>query len=386
MTSEPEAKNLAGGNAPAADSGPAAKAALQSQRLLSLDAYRGLIMISLAFGGFGLARTARAFLKANPDSWFWEAVRYQFSHVEWVGCGYWDLIQPSFMFMVGVSMAYSYAKRAKLGDSYRSMLGHAFSRAGILILLSWFLMSKSQTETNWTLTNVLGQIGLGYGFLFLLWNRSVRTQAIAAAGILLGTWLLYVVWPGSGLGPEGRPEFGIGEAWLAEHLKGVSASWHKSANAGQAVDLRLLNLFPRTEPYTFNGGGYHSINFIPSIATMLFGLMCGELLRSQRDEREKLKLLLIAGATGLIAGQFLNLTGICPLVVVGSNSIAIYCMSMTLKPFTAKQWQIHFGQDVFTLWGALGEAWAPCVQSCLVGTAFWAVCWYLYRNRIFIRI
>ena len=73
-----------------------------SARLLSLDAYRGLIMVSLAFNGFGLAATARNHLKADPDSGLWRAIYYQFEHVDWTGGGYWDLIQPSFMFMVGV--------------------------------------------------------------------------------------------------------------------------------------------------------------------------------------------------------------------------------------------------------------------------------------------
>src|SRR5688500_3324846 len=66
-------------------------------RLHSLDAYRGLIMVTLAFVGFGLAETAKNHLKDNPDSPLWQNVEYQFSHVEWLGCSYWDLIQPSFM-------------------------------------------------------------------------------------------------------------------------------------------------------------------------------------------------------------------------------------------------------------------------------------------------
>ena len=70
-----------------------------SARLQSLDTYRGLIMVSLAFNGFGLAAAARNHLKAEPDSGFWRAIYHQFEHVDWVGGGYWDLIQPSFMFM-----------------------------------------------------------------------------------------------------------------------------------------------------------------------------------------------------------------------------------------------------------------------------------------------
>ena len=65
----------------------------QRQRLHSLDAYRGLIMISLSFNGFGLAKTATNYIEHNSDSTFWQAVRYQFSHAGWVGCSLWDLIQ-----------------------------------------------------------------------------------------------------------------------------------------------------------------------------------------------------------------------------------------------------------------------------------------------------
>jgi len=406
---------------------PEPMADLQSRRLQSLDAYRGLIMISLSFAGFGLAKTATAFLKDNPDSGFWAAVKYQFSHAAWVGCSYWDLIQPSFMFMVGVSMAYSYVNRRERGDSYGRMLGHAVSRSIILILLSIYLMSQWRSYTNWGFMNVLGQIGLGYTFLFLLWGRATKTHIITAASLLIGTWLIYVAYPGSGVDPAtGNPEVEITKEWSDEHLEGIRPSWHKNANVGLAVDVFFLNLFPQQEPYKFSKGGYQTINFIPSLATMLFGLMCGELLRSQRSDRDKLKMLLIAGVSGLIAGQFLNLTGICPLVkriwtpswalfstgwcclilgglfwlidvkgyrrwtyplvVVGMNSIAIYCMSMSLKPYVARQWQAHLGKDVFTFWEALDPAWAPCVQACLTGMTFWIVCWYLYRKKIFIRI
>ncbi len=117
------------------------------QRLQSLDAYRGLIMISLSFAGFGLAATAANHLEQDPDSAFWQAVEYEFRHAEWIGCTYWDLIQPSFMFMVGVSMPYSYAARQRRGHSYVRMLGHALVRSLVLITLSIFLMSKSRGYT-----------------------------------------------------------------------------------------------------------------------------------------------------------------------------------------------------------------------------------------------
>jgi len=100
----------------------------KSPRLLSLDVYRGLIMITLAFNGFGLARTASLHLQDNPDSWFWSFIRFHTTHVEWLGCSYWDLIQPSFMFMVGLSMAYSYVKRQRMGHFMSECWGmHSFA-------------------------------------------------------------------------------------------------------------------------------------------------------------------------------------------------------------------------------------------------------------------
>ena len=148
-----------------------------SERLKSLDAYRGLIMITLAFGGFGLASTAGLQLKISPESQFWTIVQNQCVHAQWIGCRCWDMIQPSFMFMVGVSLAYSYAKRRKMGHSYVRMLSHACWRSIVLVFLGVFLSSNGGRSINWTFANVLCQIGLGYSFLFLLsLFRNIKIQ------------------------------------------------------------------------------------------------------------------------------------------------------------------------------------------------------------------
>src|SRR5436189_11364 len=107
---------------------------LKSGRLVSLDAYRGLIMLTLAGSAFGLHAYATQQLK-NPDHSAAGLLRFVQFHTdhpkEWVSnfshvsVSYWDLIQPSFMFMVGVAMPFSYAKRFTRGDSYWSMFGHA---------------------------------------------------------------------------------------------------------------------------------------------------------------------------------------------------------------------------------------------------------------------
>jgi len=407
---------------PQADIPPAG--ATVSERLKSLDAYRGLIMVTLAFGGFGLAATGGLQLKTNPDSQFWTIVQNQCVHAQWAGCRCWDMIQPSFMFMVGVSMAYSYAKRKKIGHSYIRMLSHAAWRSVLLVFLGVFLSSNGQRSINWTFANVLCQIGLGYCFLFLLWRRTLRTQVIAAAAILIGTWLLYIVYPDTGVDVEtGSPDVGVAADWAQEHLADVGKSWHKNANVGHAVDLWLLNRFPQEEPLVFNRGGYPTINFIPAIATMLFGLMCGELLRTDRPGKQKIKALVIAGLCGLALGQLLHLSGICPIVkriwtpawalfstgwcclilaalygivdvlrfhrwtfplaVVGSNSIVMYCMSHELKPWVGGTLRMLLGQDIFQIFGS---GYEPMVRSTIIGLVFWLICFWLYRRKMFIRI
>ena len=392
-------------------------------------------MVTLAFNGFGLARTASLHLAENPDSWFWSFIHYQTSHVEWLGCSYWDLIQPSFMFMVGMSMAYSYVRRKREGQSRQRMLGHAISRSLILIFLGIFLTSSGPL-TRWWMTNVLTQMGLGYTFLFLLWGRTPKIQSLVTGAVLVFTWLIYVFYSGSGLDIEkGAPEVNVSADWSQEYLQGIDPSWHKNANAGHAFDTWFLNLMPESvpfsgddssqvrKPFTFNPGGYQTLNFLPSLATMIFGLMCGELLRSKRTDSQKLILLLLAGFGGLVLGWLLGVSGICPivkriwtpswtlystgwcclilaalywivdikqkqkwtfpLVVVGMNSIAIYVMGMLLRPWVASRLEIHLGEGVFLLGGA---HYQPLFQATLVGLCLWTLCWWMYRQKIFIRI
>ncbi|MCS1409383.1 MAG: hypothetical protein M2R45_02564 [Verrucomicrobia subdivision 3 bacterium] len=398
------------------------------ERLTSLDAYRGLVMISLAFGGFGLAATARNHLENQPDSALWAEILRQFTHIQWTGCTYWDLIQPSFMFMVGLSMAYSYAKRQKNGASYLGMLAHALFRSIILIGLGIFLISNNDASTNWSLMNVLSQIGLGYTFVFLLWRKPKIIQWLAAIAILGTTWSLYETHSNTGLTPnQDHSDVGVSREWADEHLSEASPAWHKNANFGHAVDRWLLNLpnqyLPRKQPFEFNAGGYQTINFLPSIVTMLFGLMCGEFLRSGASKKQVIQTLLIAGALGILWGYNLHQTGVSPLIkrlwspswvifstscccllllvsyllfdvmklrwlafpliVVGTNSIVMYLMSMLLKPWVAGAIKTHAGPDIFERFSA---DFQPTVQAVAVGLVFWLICFHLYRKRLFVRI
>src|SRR4249920_3964697 len=92
-------------------------------RLASLDAFRGFIMLAMASGGFGLSKIAKSESEA-ATSGFWPVLAYQFDHVAWTGCGFWDLIQPAFMFMVGVAMPFSYSRRSAEGQSGAVQFAH----------------------------------------------------------------------------------------------------------------------------------------------------------------------------------------------------------------------------------------------------------------------
>jgi heparan-alpha-glucosaminide N-acetyltransferase len=345
-------------------------------------------------------------------------LRQQLDHVEWRGCAFWDLIQPSFMFMVGVAMPFSYANRRARGETWSRMFGHALRRSAILIALAVFLASNGSRYTHYSFVNVLGQIGLGYTFVFLLLGRRPAVQLAAAVAILVADWLLFALYP---LPDAEFPfaRYGAGETGIM--MPSFFAHWNKNTNAAAAFDRWFLNLFPQPpdHPFLFNEGGYTTLNFIPSMATMIFGVLAGELLRSARDRIAKLRTLILAGAVCWSLGLILDLTA-CPivkriwtpswtlfstgwtcwmlaafysvidvagyrrwsfpLVVVGMNSIAIYLMAQLMKPFVAASLRTHLGPGIFT--GPYG----PLIRASSILLVFWLICFWMYRQRIIIKI
>ena len=134
------------------------------RRLGSLDAYRGLAMFLMVAEALHLCRVAKNF----PGNEIWEALCFHQSHEAWVGCSIHDMIQPSFSFMVGVALPFSIARRRATGQSMGWVTAHAFWRAAVLVFLGIFLRSLGQDQTAFRFDDTLTQIGLGYGFLFLL--------------------------------------------------------------------------------------------------------------------------------------------------------------------------------------------------------------------------
>src|SRR5216110_1805262 len=152
-----------------------------STRLLSLDAFRGLVMTLMLAERMRLPEVARAF----PHSALWGLIAFNTEHVQWQGCSLHDLIQPAFSFLVGAALPFSIASRARRGESVARMLAHAAWRSVVLILLGIFLRSLSAKQTYWTFEDTLTQIGLGYTMLFALAFTSLRVQVAVFAVILV---------------------------------------------------------------------------------------------------------------------------------------------------------------------------------------------------------
>ncbi len=397
-------------------------------RLVSLDAYRGFIMLVMASGGFAFASMQKALEKdQQPVPPLLEFLGFQFAHVEWVGCAFWDLIQPSFMFMVGVALPYSVASREARGDTFGQRLFGAAWRALLLVLLAVFLnggqaipkgVTTDWPTTQWTFPNVLAQIGLGYVFVYLLAGRGLIAQIGAIVAILVCYTLFFGLYPLSPAPPDWQklepnwvPMHGWGDGWFAH--------WNKNSNAAHFFDVWFLNLFPTLEPFTFNRGGYQTLNFVPSMATMILGLIAGEKLRSPATNAHKLLWLLVmsglclavgfamgewvcpivkriwtpswavysAGWTFLMLAVFFAVIEIVgwkawafPFVVVGMNSIAMYCMSQQTRGWVRKNLSIHIGSGVFA-----GE-YGKLIESVAILTVLWLICLWMYRKRIFLRL
>ena len=203
---------------------------------------------------------------AVPGNTIWEFLCHHQSHVEWIGCVLHDMIQPSFSFLFGVALPFSLASRLARGQSPGKMAGHAVWRSLILVFLGIFLRSTGHRQTNFTFEDTLSQIGLGYTFLFLLGMRSVRVQWIAFVAIVVGYWALFAAYP---VRPDfDYPAVGVPADW--PHLmSGFPAHWNKNSNPAWAFDVWFLNLFPQSEPFRDNGGGYATLSFIPTLATMI---------------------------------------------------------------------------------------------------------------------
>src|SRR6476659_9824043 len=164
---------------------------LPVQRIASIDAYRGFVMLLMIGEVFSFRHVSQSL----PQSSFWRFLYFNQDHVPWVGCSLHDMIQPSFSFLVGVALPYSIASRLAKGAGFGKLLLHAIWRAFLLIALGIFLRSMHQPQTYFTFEDTLTQIGMGYVFLFMLgFAEKERWLWISLGAILFGYWLAWALY------------------------------------------------------------------------------------------------------------------------------------------------------------------------------------------------
>jgi heparan-alpha-glucosaminide N-acetyltransferase len=278
------------------------------------------------------------------------------------------------------------------------------------------------TQTYFTFVDTLTQIGLGYPFLFMLGFRSPRWQWTALAVILTGYWLAWALYPVPGTGFDYQA-VGVSLDWHRHYdFTGFAAHWNKNANLGNAFDQWFLNLFPREKPFVANEGGYLTLSFIPTLGTMILGLVAGRWLRAEAP-RMPMRKMLVAAAAGIAAGLLLHVLGICPvvkriwtpswtlfsggacflllagfswvieikaykkwafpLVVIGMNSIASYLIAHLFGDFIVESFRIHLGPHAFQI---LGTGLEPLLQGSAVLLTFWFILFWMYRRKLFLKI
>lgn len=384
-------------------------------RNIAVDAYRGLVMLLMMGEVMKFAEVYRAY----PTSLFWRVLAYNQTHVEWAGLGLHDMIQPSFTFLVGVALPYSIASRFKKGETFRKQLGHAIWRSFLLVAIGIFLRSIGRPITYFTFEDTLTQIGLGYTFAFLLYFCRPKWQWIAFASILAAYWLAWAIYPAPGPGFD-YTAVGVPADWH-HNFTGFASHWNKNSNLGNAFDVWFLNLFPRESRFAFNGGGYLTLSFIPTLGTMLLGLFAGRWYRE--TQTVPLKKFLLAGAGLFALSLVLHFTGICPivkriwtpawtlfsggicffflsafawiidikgnrkwafpLVVVGLNSMAAYLIAHLCEDFIFGSLHTNVGDGLFQ---AFGSGLQPLMLGIAVMLIYWLMLFWMYRKKIFIRI
>ena len=401
-----------------------------ANRVASLDAYRGFVMFLMMAEVLSLAATAKK-VPENQGRHVWQFLGEQQTHALWTGCSLHDLIQPSFSFLVGVALPFSIASRLGRGQRVGWMTAHAVWRALLLASLGVFLRSIGKPQTYFTFEDTLSQIGLGYVPLFLLGFTKPKWQWLALAVILVGYWAAFALYPLPG------PDFDYTKVLDKQQLlenpglvkactfHGFAAHWNINSNLAWAFDRWFLNLFPPQGWFAFNKGGYATLSFLPTLGTMILGLIAGGWLKCGGTGWTKAGRMVIAGAASLAAGVLLDQLGVCPIVkriwtpswvlfsggwcffllaafytvidvmalrtwsfplrVIGMNSIAAYCIAdgHVVKESIVSTFNTHYGS---ALLGTVDPAYHDFALGVVLLTAYWLILFWMHRRGIFLRI
>jgi predicted acyltransferase len=362
---------------------------LSGERVTSIDFFRGLTMFLLIGES---TRLYEHLLEIN--SGVTHFLGTQFSHHEWNGLHFWDLIQPFFMFIVGVAIPFAVANRQKKGDTDKTILAHALKRSFLLLFIGWALYCIGPGKIVFRFQNVLAQLAVTYLVAFLIRNKSFSFQLILTLIILLFIDIAYRVFPVEGFNHPWVPYENLG-SWVNNKIEGVDKA-----------------------------SIWATLNAVPTIAHTVWGVLCGKLLMSEKPAGQKIGYLVIAGLAGLLIGYALDWLNVTPIikkiatssfvfasggwailalclsywlidvkkvfisgsrifVIVGMNCIFIYLFNHVGGAGIISRIITPFSKALFS-WA--GEMTVSVITSLSVWAALWYICYWLYKNKLFIKI
>ncbi len=363
-------------------------AAPGANRLLSLDFFRGLTMFLL------VAEFTTLFNQMTDPSlegtWL-HAIGMQFHHHPWHGLRFWDLIQPFFMFIVGVAIPFSVGNRRKRGHTDQQIRRHVWQRAFLLLLFGWGLYCVGAGQVVFKFQNVLAQLAVTYLIAFYLMDKTPRTQLLWSLALIAVTEVIYRTFT----------------------VEGFDQPFVANKNFGTWLDLQYGG--------ADLGGSWVSFNAIPTTAHTIWGVLAGQLLRSDRSQRDKLRTLLIAGGILVVAGYALN--PIAPIIKrICTSSFILASGGWTVLALAFSYWLIdiqghrrtvlffaivgmnplfiylfaHLGGAEFvraivhpfflSIFGWIGDLPLEALVSAVVLFLLWYLCYWLYKQKIFIKI
>lgn len=360
----------------------------KNERLLSLDFYRGLTMFLL------IAEFSHLFtymVSPELEGSIIYAIGEQFHHVKWEGLHFWDLIQPFFMFIVGVAMPLSFSKRMSKGDSFGKVRNHVFKRAFLLLVLGWGLYCIDPGRIVFRFQNVMAQLAVTYVLAFLVMRNSAVFQIVFSIVLILIAEGLYRFFPVEGFNHAFIP----GESF---------GTWFNILISGEE-----------------DGGHWAVFNAIPTAAHTIWGVLAGQLLVSKKTNYKKLQILIITGVLGLLIGYGLSSftpmikriatstfvfasggwallalalcywlidirkyhKGVLFFAIVGMNPLFIYLFAHVGGANLIQKIFLPFSNALF---GWTGDLNAHIILSMIVLFFLWYICYWLYKKKIFIRI
>lgn len=337
---------------------------------------------------------ARQWLAESDSDSFAGQLALQFSHVAWEGFRFYDLIFPLFLFLVGCVLPYSLRRYA---DNPRVVYGRILRRGCLLILLGLLYNDFLQFDfANMRYMHVLQRIGIAYMIAALIYlHTRWRVQVIITALILLGYWAIFAFIPVPG---------------------GLAGDYSMEGNLGGYVD-RLVLPGKILEKYYGYGDNEGILSTIPAIATALLGVLTGELLQSGMTPWRKVIAMAVAGiaciCVGHIWGQSFpvikNLWTSSFVLVAAGWSLVL--LAIFYAVFDVLQWQrlaffwVVIGTNAITIYiaqefinfreiaefffGGLARLSGDSqTLVILIGVLAikWLLLYFLYRQRIFLRV